>query len=221
MSDRVLIVMDDAFELSTMSSALKMHGTNVIGEAQKESSAILLLRSMQPNILLIDMHYSEEHSIAIANVIRRESPEIGVVMLVPCADFRLLGELHSEIPMGTKVVIKKTMNNLAALCDVFSDSRNIVVDAPVTLVNGNVLLEERALQNLKSHLTDIQIQTLRLVAEGLTNAEISRMRFVSGKSVEQIVSRIAQVLNVQPDRTKNLRVQLVGQYFKWIGAPRH
>jgi DNA-binding NarL/FixJ family response regulator len=179
MSDRVLIVMDDAFELSTISSALKMHGTNVIGEAQKESSAILLLRSMQPNVLLIDMHYSEEHSIAIANVIRRESPEIGVVMLVPCADFRLLGELHSEIPMGTKVVIKKTMNNVAALCDVISDSRNIVVDAPVTWVNGNVLLEERVLQNLKSHLTDIQIQTLRLVAEGLTNAEISRMRFVS------------------------------------------
>jgi hypothetical protein len=29
------------------------------------------------------------------------------------------------------------------------------------------------------------------------------------------------VLNVQPDRTKNLRVQLVGEYFKWIGAPRH
>jgi hypothetical protein len=46
------------------------------------------------------------------------------------------------------------------------------------------------------------------------------MRFVSEKAIEQLVSRIAMVLNVQPDRTKNLRVQLVGQYFKWIGAPR-
>ena len=66
MSDRVLIVMDDAFELSTMGAALKLHGTNVIGEARKESSAISLMRSMQPNVLLIDMHLTEEHSIGIA-----------------------------------------------------------------------------------------------------------------------------------------------------------
>ena len=80
---------------------------------------------------------------------------------------------------------------------------------------------ERAMENMISQLTDLQIDTLRLVANGLTNAEISRMRFVSEKAIEQIVSRIALVLNVQPDRTKNLRVQLVGEYFKWIGAPTH
>lgn len=221
MSDRVLVVIDDAFELSTMGSALKLHGTNVIGEAQKESSAISLLRSMQPNVLLIDMHISEVHSIAIANVIRKESPKIGIVMLVACADFRLLGEVNANIPSGTKVVIKRTMNSVASLCDVISDSRILSTEAPVTWVNGNSQLQEKALQSLKSHLTDIQIQTLRLVADGLTNAEISRVRFVSEKAVEQIVSRIAQVLNVQPDRSKNLRVQLVGEYFKWIGAPRH
>jgi DNA-binding NarL/FixJ family response regulator len=221
MSDRVLIVMDDAFELSTMAAALKLHGTNVIGEAQKESSAILLMRSMQPNVLLIDMHFSSENSIAIATAIRKESPTIGIVMLVACADLRLLGEMTCDIPIGTKVVIKKSMNSVAALCDVISESRVLAAESPVTWVNGNVELPEKALQNMMSHLTDVQIETLRLVADGLTNAEISRVRFVSEKAVEQIVSRIAQVLNVQPDRSKNLRVQLVGEYFKWIGAPRH
>jgi DNA-binding NarL/FixJ family response regulator len=212
--------MDDAFELSTLGAALKLHGTNVIGEAQKESAAVLLMRSMQPNVLLIDMHLSNEHSIAIAKAIRKESPLIGVVMLVACADFRLLGEQRSEIPFGTKVVIKKTMNSVAALCDVISESRVLAAESPVTWVNGNISLPEKALQNQMSQLTDLQIETLRLVAGGLTNAEISRMRFVSEKAIEQVVSRIALVLNVQPDRSKNLRVQLVGEYFKWIGAPR-
>jgi DNA-binding NarL/FixJ family response regulator len=213
--------MDDAFELSTMGSALKLHGTNVIGDARKLSAALLLLRSMQPNVLLIDMHLTNEHSIVIANAIRKESPDIGVVMLVECADFRLLGEITSEIPVGSKIVLKKSMNSVAALCDVISESRTFSSESPVTWVNGSVSLPEKALQNLMSHLTDLQIETLRLVADGLTNAEISRIRFVSEKSVEQVVSRIAMVLNVQPDRTKNLRVQLVGEYFKWIGAPRH
>ena len=221
MSDRVLLVMDDLFELTTLGAALKLHGTNVIGEAQKKSSAILLMRSLQPNVLLIDMHLSDEHSIEIANAIRKESPFIGIVMLVACADLRLLGEITSDIPYGTKMVIKKSMNSVTALCDVISESRTFVPESPVTWINGNVSIHEKALENLMSQLTDLQIETLRLVADGLTNAEISRMRFVSEKAIEQIVSRIAMVLNVQPDRSKNLRVQLVGEYFKWIGAPRH
>jgi len=213
--------MDDAFELSTMAAALKMHGINVIGEARKESSAVLLMRSMQPNVLLIDMHSSNEHSITIANAIRKESPDIGVVILVACADLRLLGELTSNIPIGAKVVIKKSMNSVASLCDVISESRIFATGSPVTWVNGNVSIHERAIENLISHLTDLQIDTLRLVADGLTNAEIGRIRFVSEKAIEQIVSRIALMLDVQPDRTKNLRVQLVGEYFNWIGAPTH
>ena len=221
MSDRVLVVMDDPFGLSTMGSALKLHGTNVIGEARKKSSALLLMRSMQPNVLLIDMHLSNEHSIAIATAIRKETPTIGVVILVACADLRLLGELNCELPTGSKVVIKKSVNSIAELCDVISESRIFDIESPVTWVNGNVSIHEKAMENMISQLTDLQIDTLRLVADGLTNAEISRMRFVSEKAIEQIVSRIALVLNVQPDRTKNLRVQLVGEYFKWIGAPTH
>lgn len=213
--------MDDAFELSTIGDALKLHGTNVIGEARKESTAISLLRSMQPNVVVVDMHLSDEKSLKIAATIRKLCPEIGVVILVACADLRLLGEINSNVPTGAKLVLKKSMNNVAELCEVISQSRTQELDAPVTWVNGSVSLSEKALQNLISELTDTQIQTLRLVADGLTNAEISRIRYVSEKSVEQIVSRIALVLNVQPDRGKNMRVQLVGEYFRWIGAPRH
>ena len=221
MSDRVLIVMDDAFALATMGAALKLHGTNVIGEASKESTAVSLMRSMQPNVLLIDMHLSDEYSIKIANVIRKENPAIGVVLLVACADLRLLGETYSAIPQGAKIVVKKSMNNVSTLCELISESRVFESETPATWVSGTVSLHEKALQNMLSQLTDLQVETLRLVADGLTNAEIGRMRYVSEKAVEQIVSRIAQVLNVQPDRGKNIRVQLVAEYFKWIGAPRH
>lgn len=221
MSDRVLIVMDDAFELSTISDALKLHGTNVIGEAQKLSTALSLFRSMQPNVLLIDMHLGEENSISVANAIRKLDSTIGVVILAACADQRLLGEDNSQIPKGAKVVLKKSMNNVANLCNIISESRVLPSESTTTWVNGNLSLQEKAINNMLSQLTDLQIETLRLVASGLTNAEIGRMRFVSEKAVEQIVSRTAQVLNIQPDRGRNVRVQLVGEYFKWIGAPTH
>jgi DNA-binding NarL/FixJ family response regulator len=66
----------------------------------------------------------------------------------------------------------------------------------------------------------VQIETLRLLAQGLSNSEIAQVRFVSEKSVEQIVARIAKHFLISPDRTRNLRVILTGEYFKWLGASR-
>ena len=74
--------------------------------------------------------------------------------------------------------------------------------------------------NILSGLTDVQIETLRLVGNGLSNVAISRARFVTEKSVEQIVTKISQHFGVGSDSNKNQRVLLAGEYFKWSGALR-
>ena len=48
-------------------------------------------------------------------------------------------------------------------------------------------------------LTDVQIETMRLVAEGLTNAEIAERRVVAVKSVENLIARIAKQLDIGND----------------------
>jgi DNA-binding NarL/FixJ family response regulator len=221
MSDRVLVVIDDPFELSTLGAALKLHGVEVVAEARKKSAAINLFRSMQPNVLLLDMHKTDESSIDIATSIRKEAPTIGIVILVPCADVRLFGERFAELPAGSLLVLKNSLNNLNALCDVISASRSFSLDDPVAWVNGGITLHNKESRVLMSGLSDLQIETLRYVAEGLTNAEIGRLRFVSEKAIEQILSRVAISLNIQPDHRKNMRVQLINEYMRWIGAPSH
>jgi DNA-binding NarL/FixJ family response regulator len=221
MSDRVLVIIDDPFELSSVGAALKLHGVNVVGEARKKSAAINLFRSMQPNVLLLDMHKTDESSIEIATAIRKESPGIGVVILVPCADMRLIGEDSAKLPVGTLLVMKNSLNNLSALCEVISTSRLVNSDDRVAWVNGGVTMYDKDSRGLMSNLSNIQIETLRHVADGLTNAEIGRIRYVSEKAIEQILSRVAITLNIQPDHRKNMRVQLVKEYLKWIGAPTH
>jgi DNA-binding NarL/FixJ family response regulator len=176
---------------------------------------------MQPNVLLLDMHKTDESSIEIATAIRKESPEIGVVILVPCADMRLIGEDSSKLPVGTLLVMKNSLNNLSALCEVISTSRLVNSDDRVAWVNGGVTMYDKDSRGLMSNLSNIQIETLRHVADGLTNAEIGRIRYVSEKAIEQILSRVAITLNIQPDHRKNMRVQLVKEYLKWIGAPTH
>jgi DNA-binding NarL/FixJ family response regulator len=221
MSDRVLVIIDDPFELSSVGAALKLHGVDVVGEARKKSTAINLFRSLQPHVLLIDMHKSQEHSVDIAHAIRKEAPGIGVVILVPCADMRLIGEDLSQMPAGTLLVLKNSLSSLTGLCDVISAARTFEKDAPVAWVNGGITLGNKESHSLMSSLSDIQIQTLRYAADGLTNAEIGRLRFVSEKAIEQVLSRVAIALNIQPDHRKNMRVQLVNEFHQWIGAPTH
>jgi DNA-binding NarL/FixJ family response regulator len=221
MSDRVLVIIDDPFELSSVGAALKLHGIDVVGEARRKSTAINLFRSLQPHVLLIDMHKSQEHSVDIAHAIRKEAPGIGVVILVPCADMRLIGEDLSQMPAGTLLVLKNSLSSLTALCDVISAARTFEKDAPVAWVNGGITLRNKESHSLMSSLSDIQIQTLRYAADGLTNAEIGRLRFVSEKAIEQVLSRVAIALNIQPDHRKNMRVQLVNEFHQWIGAPTH
>lgn len=221
MNDRVLLIIDDPFELSSVAAGLKLHGVDVVGEARKKSAAINLFRSMQPNAIIVDMHRSNESALEIACAVRKESESIGVVLLMSCADMRLVGEDVTKLPNGVKIVLKNALNNIVSLCEVISESRVFEDQTPTCWINGGVTVQNKAAQNLMSNLSDIQIETLRYVADGLTNAEIGRIRFVSEKAIEQIVSRIAMSINIQPDHRKNMRVELVKEYMRWIGAPTH
>ena len=57
-------------------------------------------------------------------------------------------------------------------------------------------------------LTLKQRETLSMLAQGMSNAEIALLHFVTEKSVEQMVGRIARTLAITPDETSNMRVLL-------------
>jgi DNA-binding NarL/FixJ family response regulator len=67
-------------------------------------------------------------------------------------------------------------------------------------------------------LTSTQVETLRYLAEGLSNAEIAKKRFVTERSVEVAISRIAKALGLGPDATRNQRVHMAKVYFRASGG---
>jgi DNA-binding NarL/FixJ family response regulator len=52
----------------------------------------------------------------------------------------------------------------------------------------------------------------------MSNAEIARQRFVTERTVEKSIQRIAQALGSAGDATTNTRVLLVRAYFEMAGA---
>ena len=222
MSERVLVVVDDAFEMSTLVAALRLHEIDVIGEAKSESVGLNLLRRLQPDVILLDLNIAGISAVKVAVNMRKVNQNIGIVILNSCSDLRLLGDSNDEVPAGTKILIKKSIVDFTVLCTAINESKVSAIEKhKVVWINGNTSLQEQGVMALMAHLTNTQAEVLRLVADGMTNAQIGRTRYVSEKSVEQVISRVAQELNVQPDTNMNMRVQLVSEYYRWLGAPHH
>ena len=222
MNERVLVMVDDAFEMSTLVATLRLHDIDVIGEAKSESMGLNLLRRLQPDVILLDMNLAGISSVKIAVNMRKENHNIGIVILNTCPDLRFIGESNEDVPAGTKILIKKSIVDFTVLCTAINESKAAAIEKhKVAWINGNASFQEKGVLALMAHLTDTQAEVLRLVADGMTNAQIGRTRYVSEKSVEQVISRVAQELHVHPDANKNMRVQLVGEYYRWLGAPHH
>ncbi len=221
-TSRVLLINDDSFELATMAASLRLHSVNVVGEASNMLIAENLFRSLQPEIVLIDLQFSGEEAIALLQRLRKIDPNLGIVITTSSPDLRLFGLLNKDIPQGSKIILKRSISDLSVITYALNESLTSATDGTeMKWINFHKLVPEESFVTILSGLTDIQIETLRLVAQGLSNSEIAKVRFVSEKSVEQIVARIAQHLSIVPDRRRNLRVALAGEYFKWLGAPRH
>ena len=221
-SATVLVASDDAFELATLSAALRLQSVNVVAEAHTEEIAENLYKFLSPNVVLIDLQFAGEEALALVNKFRKVNPLLGIVLMTACPDLRLLGLSEKHIPAGSQVILKKSVADLAVVSHAISNSVVAVAEKKkMSWIDSHGSLHENAFHSILSEFTDIQIETFRLLARGLSNSEIAKVRFVSEKSVEQIVARIAQHLEITPDRSRNLRVVLTGEYFKWIGSPRH
>mgnify|MGYP006172832263 FL=1 len=221
-SPTVLVASDDAFELATLSAALRLQSINVVAEASTDEIAENLYKFLSPQVVIIDLQFAGAEALKLVNKFRKVNPSLGIVLMTACPDLRLLGLLEKQIPLGSQVILKKSIADLTVVSHTIVRSI-AAVDAreKMAWVDSHGSLHENSFTSILNEFTDIQIETFRLLAKGLSNSEIAKVRFVSEKSVEQIVARIAQHLQVLPDRTQNLRVVLTGEYFKWIGAPRH
>jgi DNA-binding NarL/FixJ family response regulator len=221
-SPTVLVASDDAFELATLSAALRLQSINVVAEASTNEIADNLYKFLSPEVVLIDLQFAGAEALKLVNKYRKVNPSLGIVLMTACPDLRLLGLLEKQIPVGAQVILKKSIADLSVVSHAIVRSiASVEAKEKMAWIDSHGSLHENAFASILSEFTDIQIETFRLLANGLSNSEIAKVRFVSEKSVEQIVARIAQHLQVNPDRAQNLRVVLTGEYFKWIGAPRH
>lgn len=69
-------------------------------------------------------------------------------------------------------------------------------------------------------LTRAELEVLRLIAAGLTNAAIAEDRGTALRTVEQQIQSIYEALGISETRDRNARVVAARLFFEASGAPR-
>lgn len=211
----VMVVEDDSFTRSTLCTALTSLGIKIVAETGSIKDAISLAREHKPDACLIDLDLGKGPTgIDLAYALRKLKSDIGIVFLTTYDDPRFLRSNMSVLPGGAEYLVKKSVKDILVVVSTLQRA----IDSGKNVGERNLIQSSLPrTQNLE--LTDLQVETLRLVSQGLTNTEIAKLRFITEKSVEQILSRISKILSIPKDSTHNQRVHMARVFFQNSGAP--
>lgn len=211
---RVLVVEDNAFTRTTLCGALRDAGVDVIGDTGAAADAIRLARALAPEAALLDLDLGDGPNGAdVAVELRTLAPTIGIVILTSYEDPRLTGRNLEHLPSNIVYLVKGSLDDARTLSTAIADAIALASNEPsagrsaVPAPTGDV-----------ARLTDTQIEVIRLVAEGLSNAEIARQRYISETSVERIIMRAARELGIPTESSSNRRVLLTRAYLRMSGT---
>ena len=201
----VLLIEDEAFTRTLLSAAL----AGPLLEIHSGLSAKYALdtaASTPIDVAVLDLDLGGGPSgIDIAHALRQQHPHMGLVLLTSYSDPRLSSAQERALPLGTRYITKSSLDDVNQLITV------------ILRAKSEPLKTERNTHNGKTDLTDHQIDILRQIAAGISNAEIARTLGISDKAVENTVTRIIDVLDIPRDSSLNPRVQLVRAFSSLAG----
>lgn len=203
---KVAVVEDDALMRLAIASAMRLAGLSVAFEASTGAEAVAKAKELGCDAAILDLHLGEGPTgLDVAKVLRRGNPSIGLVFLTSFEDPRLLHAAMPELPAGSEYLTKGELGDVQMLLDALARA--------VSSSGGS----GSARSGSVAKLTDNQVEILKLVAAGHSNAEIAKQRFVTEKSVEVAISRIAKSLGLEANPTQNQRVHIAQVFFRATG----
>lgn len=167
----------------------------VVGEASDGASAVEQIAALRPDVVLLDIRMPGANGIEVTRQARRASPEAKILILTTYdEDEYVLGALQA----GAQGYLLKTA------------SREQLISAIRTAHQGQYLLSPPLMKGVLQradtvehgrpeagvHLAALDVQILRLVAEGVTNREIGERLGYSEIAIKRKMQTICARLNV-------------------------
>ena len=197
----MLVLEDDAWTRTMVTNALDAD-FEIVGTAGDSQTALRLAATQHPDVALLDMDLGNGPTgVDVARALRQRYPAMGIVILTSYTSPKLFRSQLPDLPSGVAYLRKGDVHDLAELATAIRHA-----------AAGETRTAVAALD-----LSESQTETLMLLAQGLTNAEIAKRRFVSEKAVEQAIAKLARHFDIPQEPASNTRVLLTRAYLRMTG----
>jgi len=203
---RILIVEDDPFVQMTLAQALESANFEIVARVANPTDALNAARRENVEVAILDLDLGPGASgIDVAHALRQNNERIGLILLTSYTDPRISDPNSRGLPKGTIFLTKSRITDIHDL------------SAAILQVKLWPVESKRNTSTTRSHLTGVQIEVLKLLAEGLATSEIAERQGVSDKAIEATITRLHNLLGLEKNKKLNPRVQLARAYFALSG----
>jgi len=212
---RVVIAEDSAILREGLVQLLALRGIDVaaaVGDAEALHSAVA---EHEPDAAVIDIRLppgQTDEGLRAAIAIRRERPEMGVLIFSQYVETRYASQLLAGDAAGVGYLLKERVVDIGEFTDALAR-----VAAGGTALDPEVvsqLLGAGRRGSALDALTAREREVLALMAEGRTNAAIAEAFVISERAVEKHVAGIFTKLGLPPSGPGHRRVLAVLRYLE-------
>jgi DNA-binding NarL/FixJ family response regulator len=187
-------------------------GRGFVVEARGDAAgALAVLETFDPDCLVTDIDLGQRpNGVELATIVRSRAPQVAVVFLTNLSRSAAVG-IARDVVSDASFVNKGAIESVDELVDAVEaalDESPTSRDLPASDSRAALLA-----------LRPAQLDTLRHVATGASNAEIARRRGVSVRAVEKSVERVFQSLGLTGIETSSPRVAAAALYISTLGDP--
>ena len=196
-----ILIADDHFVVRQGLATLLVprNGMQVVGEAANGREAVEQARTLQPDVILMDMLMPEMDGPGAITLIKQENPNARILVLT---SFGERDQVSVAIRAGALGYLLKdpTPDDLFhAIRSVYRG--NLVIPQALAIE----LMQPQPAEAMPGQLTERETDVLRMLARGQSNKEIARNLNISTTTVRSHVSNILMKLNVS-NRTQAVLV---------------
>lgn len=205
---RVLVVEDHALMRSLVADAFRQREFEV-ASAGSAQDALEQARTFDPDLLVTDIDLRQRpNGVELATILRQGAPHVAVLFLSNLSREAAAAQARSTVE-GASFVNKGAIESVDELVDA---AEAVLADRPVAHERTGTDAQAKLLR-----LTAAQLETTRLLAAGLSNAEIARRRGVSVRAVEKTVERVFTALGLSGGDRTTPRVAVATLYTTTFG----
>ena len=208
-SQRVVVADDDVLLREGIAGLLERAGFAIAGQAGNADELLRLVRAQPPELVIVDIRMPPRHEtegLDAARVIRRELPEVGILVLSAHAEVDEAMEL-----LATGRAIGYVLKSRVTKVEDFIETVERVINGGSVVDPAIVqeLVNTRHREDRLERLTQREREVLALMAEGASNAGIAKRLSVTEGTVEKHVRSILAKLRLPETPDDHRRVHAV------------